>query len=405
MITLLECLSQDADQQVLEGYGLAEWRGLLETALLQGLAPLLYKRLVKEGRKDKLPGEVAAVLRDSYLNCLGHNLVIFNELHKVLVEFQKNGIPTLLLKGSYLANFVYQDIGLRDMSDVDLMVGRSNLPAAIEILRGSGYSGAELPLTAEELDTYKHAPVMEKPGLITIELHWTLADKDEGLKIDEQDLWQRAEPVRIDHVEALALSPEDLILHTGIHATYSHRLFRQARSIVDLAEILNKEGGRVNWETVIDQANQWQAGRGVFLMLYLAQRYLNAAVPAYVLTNLQPVDFDPSIIEDIFCLFCQKEPPISDLFIPLIKRSWPGKVSAFLQTAFPPRLVVGRIYHVEVRSWRLFVYYPMLWRDKLIHGWDSAKRLLVGRNDTGRSLNALYNIQTWLQIPGFKERP
>jgi hypothetical protein len=389
----------------LEGYSVAEWRGLLEQARIQGLAPLLYKCLVKERKEDKLPEEVRAGLRHSYLDCLVNNLARYNELHKILVEYQKNGIPTLLLKGSYLAKFIYQDIGLRIMSDMDLMVSQSNLPPAIGILRELGYSGAELPLTADELDFFHHAPVLEKPGQIRIELHWTLADKDRGLKIDEQGLWQRAESVQIDNVEALVLSPEDLILHTCIHATYSDRLFRQARSVVDLSEILNKESGRIKWRIVIENANRWQAGRGVFLMLYLAQHYLNAPVPEDVLSNLQPVDFDPSIIGDIFCLFSQNEPLIFVRVSQLINRSWKGKAHTLLQTAFPPRVAVARRHHIEVRSWRLFVYYPILWRDKLIHGWDSAKRLLTGRNDPGQTLKALYNIQTWLQIPEFKERP
>ncbi len=388
---------------MLDGYNLEEWRGLLAQAQIQKLAPLLYQRLVKERGKEGLPEEVPVVLRENYLECLGRNLVQFNELHKVLLEFQKNGIPTLLLKGSHLAKFIYQNIGLRPMSDLDLMVERSHLQSAMEILRKMGYVGSELPLTAEEIDIYHHAPVLEKPGLVMLELHWTLTDEDLGLQIEDKNLWQRAKPVLIDNVEALVLASEDLVLHICVHAAYGHLFSLQARSVVDLVEILIKEGGSFKWETIIEKANRWQARRGVFLMLYLALHYLNAPVPEEVLTALRPVDFDPLIIDDIFCEFSLQESEVGDLFRNLINRTLFEKFVVLFDTFFPARVKLGRIYKVDTRSWKVLLYYPMLWRDKVIRQWRNAINLLTGRGETGRSLKAINKIQTWLQIPGFKE--
>ena len=405
IIAIFRFLRQGEQQQMLDAYNVEEWREILAQAQIQQLAPLLYQRLVKDRKKEGLPDEVARVLQESYYRCLRRNLLKFNELHKVLLEFQKNGIPILLLKGSYLAKFIYQNIGLRPMVDLDLMVERDHLQPALEILRKLGYGGSDLPLSAEEIDVYKHAPTLEKPGLIWLELHWKLTDKDEGLQIEEQDLWQRVKPVQFDNVKAMVLAPEDLVLHICVHAAYGHLFSVQARSVVDLAEILIKEGGCINWETIIDKADRWQAGRGAFLMLYLAQYYLNAPVPNAVLTALRPVDFDPLIIDDIFWQFCRKEYEVGDLFRNLENKKLFQKFNVLIGTFFPSRVKLSRIYQVDARSWKLLLYYPILWRDKVFRQWRNAINLLTGSGETGRSLKAINTIQTWLQIPGFKERP
>jgi len=401
---LFRCLNQKEIGQDLQGYGLQEWHGLLEQAKIQRLAPLVYKRVINKSGNDRLPGEVVMNFRDSYLSCLVRNLMVYNELCKVLNQFNRNGIPTILLKGSYLAKFIYQDIGLRAMTDVDLMVDRSNLARATAILRELDFSGQDLPLNPKELEVYKHGSILKKPGKINIELHWTIADKDRGLTINEKDLWRCAEPLRIASSECLALSPEDLILHIVIHAIYSDRLIRHARSIVDLAEIINKESDRIHWEILFEKATQWQAERGLYILLYMARHYLNAPVPEDILAGTQPVDFIPSIAADIMCLFSQKEPGLSDRASQVMNSSLLGKGYALLKAAFPSRVSVGRIYHLEVDSWKVWIYYPRLWRDKVRHQKGYAKRLLSGKDDTSRRLNALYQVETWLQIPGFRHR-
>ena len=404
ILSLLSCLRREGEPARLDGLGPAERQELLWQARLQGLAPLLYQRLAREKTAALLPADAAQFLREAYYESLGRNLVLFNELQKVLVEFESRGVPILLLKGSYLAAFIYQNIALRPMSDLDVMVRQQDLPLALEIFKGLGYSGGDLPLTAEYVQEYRHAPILVKVGLVPLELHWTLVDAEDGLSIDQQSLWKRAVPVQLDGVRAWALGVEDLVLHVCAHAAYDHTFLLQGRSLVDLAEILFREGASLDWKALKQEAINWQVERGLFLMLDLARRIMGASVPGEVLNDLRPPDFDPSITLEMIHLFGVTEASISSRLGRVVHNSSLGdKVLALREVVFPPRVEVGRIYGISERSWRIIWYYPVLWLAKVGRQWKMALNLLTRKNETGRNLKALYEIQAWLKIPGAKE--
>ena len=67
------------------------------------------------------------------------NQVLFAELGPVLDTFSRDGVPTLLLKGSALAAHYYRDYSLRPMKDLDLAVTPESVPLAAEILRRLGW--------------------------------------------------------------------------------------------------------------------------------------------------------------------------------------------------------------------------------------------------------------------------
>jgi len=50
------------------------------------------------------------------------NKRILQELGEILALFQPHNIPVIVLKGACLAHTVYQNIGLRVMLDLDLLV-------------------------------------------------------------------------------------------------------------------------------------------------------------------------------------------------------------------------------------------------------------------------------------------
>ncbi len=75
------------------------------------------------------------------------------------------GVPALPLKGTTLAQDAHGDLGLRSSSDIDVLVAREDLPAAVERLRSHGY------LTQDEDLPALHV-LMYRPGRVHVELHW-----------------------------------------------------------------------------------------------------------------------------------------------------------------------------------------------------------------------------------------
>src|SRR4029453_11246074 len=57
-----------------------------------------------------------------------------------------------------------------------------------------------------------------------IEIHWGLTPPHLSTTVDLEGIFRRAAPLSIEGESALAMSPEDLLLHLCVHAAGSHRL-------------------------------------------------------------------------------------------------------------------------------------------------------------------------------------
>ena len=84
-------------------------------------------------------------------------------------ELERAGIPTLPLKGPFLALRLHGDVAFRLSHDIDLVVARHNVKPAIEIIESSGFvwrPGHGLPLLHY---------VLESSDRIPVELHWRVS--------------------------------------------------------------------------------------------------------------------------------------------------------------------------------------------------------------------------------------
>lgn len=339
-------------------------------------------------------------MAEGYYDSLGRNLVLYNELNKLLTEFDRQSIQAILLKGIYLAKFIYSDIALRPMSDVDILVQRDDLNSALGVLKSLGYETKNDLITEDDLFYYNHAPDQIKEDLIKLELHWKLSVFDCGLTIDESTLWEHVQTIRLSGVEAMGLSLEELVLHICTHASYSHIFFQQVRSVVDLAEILSKKSSQINWRILLEEAHNWRVERGLFVMLYISHQYLGAPIPDRVLMQLTPVDFTPAMIEDVFHLFLFRVSQVNTNSARLANSaSWKDRAKTLLRLVFPPRREVGHYFSAPANSWRIFFYYPKFYRDRINRQWQTVVNLFNRNEDTARYLKSLNNVDSWLFFP------
>ena len=110
-------------------FGDAYWEGVNAAAVRHGVRPLLYHRLTLAGSGGRVPERVLAPLRERFLLNGLRNEVLYQDLHEVLVRFRQEGLPALLLKGAYLARWVYDNPACRQMADIDLLVREPDLPS------------------------------------------------------------------------------------------------------------------------------------------------------------------------------------------------------------------------------------------------------------------------------------
>jgi hypothetical protein len=118
-------------QSLLEGE--LDWRYVTVIGQRQRVMPLLSKNL-PHCCSGALPDKELTRLQDHAQHTARWNLLLATELLTILGLLESEGIEAMPLKGPALAADVYGDLSLRPYADLDLLLDRSDVPAARRIL-------------------------------------------------------------------------------------------------------------------------------------------------------------------------------------------------------------------------------------------------------------------------------
>jgi hypothetical protein len=385
---LLSCLGvedDDASSELLKQLSDCEWERVVQQAITHGVAPLLYRRLETLSVKTVIPTLITQRLRDAALQYAVKNLQLYRELSQVLQVLQRECIPVVVLKGAHLAEIVYGNKALRPMEDLDLLVKKTDLLKAEKALLRLGYIYSIRPHLEIDYAIHHHLCPLINSDASKVELHWSIERPTAPFNIDVDGLWERAQPLIVAGVETLALSPEDLLLHLCLHASFDHHFSFGLRAIYDIERTIEHYRNEIDWLQVRNRALQWGIEKYVYLTFQLVKEFLATAIPETVLTPLQPKDFNPQLIAWARTLLFAEESASPSLSANLAQMASPhrfqGKTAVFLNSVFPSPKVMARMYPVPRDSKRIYLYYPLRWRDLILHYGYSAWRLLIQSED------------------------
>ena len=99
-----------------------DWVYLAENIINRGIAPLLFKKLHLLPNAELIPESARTKLRQAYYLTLSRSMVLYEAFKKVAETYYSNDIQVIALKGIYLSEWLYNDIGLRQFSDIDLLI-------------------------------------------------------------------------------------------------------------------------------------------------------------------------------------------------------------------------------------------------------------------------------------------
>lgn len=264
--------------------GTVDWRYLLELAELHSVAPLIAHNLVTNDLVSQAPQHHLERLKQIYNNALFGNVILLNELTKVLFIFNQNGIAAVVLKGCVLAEQLYGNPGLRTVGDMDILVHPEALSLAGSLLLEMGYQQWDSEHAwnhpFHEIPYYKKA---QFPFLI--ELHWSLDDQ-RLVAVPQQEIWHRAQLLHTQGDSTRVLSPEDNLLFLSNQPTKEPA--QLLRYLSDIAELLKKYDGVLDWNYIIESAHSWGIGAAVYYSLRWSRELLGAVVPVSVVRALKP---------------------------------------------------------------------------------------------------------------------
>ena len=286
---LLDCLKDDPPEikgRHLAALGPEEWQTLLAAAKRHRVSPILYHTLNRAGLTASAPPDVAEEMKRSYYANAQRNMLAYRRLENIVRDLNKLNIPVILLKGAQLAKYVYGNIALRVMADFDLLVRSEDIGPACGVLINHGYRAPLDGLGISEM----HAPPFRNENHDKIELHFNIADAELGKRFDVEDFWQRAQPLAVGDATALALAPEDNMLHICIHSSIGHCFDNAMRALLDLRQIVEHYGTALNWQRLIHTARQLRVTNALYFMLVSARNLLGLVLDDKTLATLRPAD-------------------------------------------------------------------------------------------------------------------
>ena len=357
----------------LAGLSPAAWRELLASSEAHQVQPLLAQRVLSAVLSSgaDVPDEIRTTLLAIERDTVERNMRRHRDFATAIRALA--GKPVIVLKGMHLLSQIYESLAARSMIDIDLLVRTGDLRSSAVALESAGYSALQPYRISDEAKPFfmHHLPPFTMDGGTTIELHWHVAmpaPNSEG--IDVAGMWERAVPARIAGVDVQVLSPEDLLLHLCIHATYGHRCQVSARASCDIAAVIQRT--EIDWPRFVERAVRWRVATGTYIALRLTRELLETPVPANVLAALEPENFDESLLTAALREPAE-DPPIGVANYRM-KRGALRKIAFVKDRVFVPREVIADDYNLRRSSLRVYAWYAVRAKDLLKRYWRGVLR-------------------------------
>lgn len=342
-----------------------DWDYLLRIAKDHRLGAMLHNRLKRDDLAHIVPERVLTSLKAAYRKSALRSLVVYRELAKVTQLLEAEGIPSIALKGAYLARFAYPDPALRPMRDIDLLLKPEQAIKAFELLKSQGYRVYDaVPETV--FTNLIHLPPLISSEGIAIELHRRLFEPEFGLEPStdsESTLWESCLFENVGGIQVRFLSTETLLLHLCIHATISHHFNLGTLALADVAFLVKTHV--IDWHKFLEMVSTGGWQRCALALLYLAKKNLGVDIPDELIAALGGQECDVAWLESGECLLFSELADhrlMSDNFktvvgyMPLSK-----KFDALFRAIFPPRHIIARDSLINKHSKKAFGYYPLRW--------------------------------------------
>ena len=257
-----------------------DWDYLALLARRHAIIPVLYRQLAHHA-SDLVPNANLAKLKLQYQENSARNIILADELCRLINLFRNAGIETIPYKGPALALFAYGDLALRRFVDLDVIVRKSDVLRARDLLLAEGYvPGKSLTLAQQELllRTQHNLQFSRDNHQLLLELHWEVAPHLFASSVQENELWQDLTTINVNGHELKTLSAGDLLFSLCVHG--SRHLWERLGWICDVSELIARH--EINWTALLQRAAETDSERMFLLGLRLAQQLLGTNLPQAV---------------------------------------------------------------------------------------------------------------------------
>lgn len=229
---------------------------LCSFVIRNGLSSLLYR----SNYVNCLPARFKLELRKEYLFNLGRNTAFQLVADEMVNTLHNYGVNAILLKGSFLAPFIYSDVAFRPMGDIDILVPAEKALSAWQLLNPEGASK-----TIDDDETGHHLPSFILRGCL-IEIHRYLFPYNAKFALPINEIWAQSEP--IEGKKSRTIHPVHQIIYLSIHIYYNYRRGGLRLGwFYDIKVLLDYYGDRISLKEVEELAQKWKVMEPVKIVL------------------------------------------------------------------------------------------------------------------------------------------
>jgi len=359
----LEFSSEQAGKLRTLASGIKKWKYLADLANAHGVAALVYHNLEKLGIIQYVSQDVEDFLRNALMMSMSRNAYHLNEMNEVLKILNNAGIKTVLLKGLALEITVYGNTGLRQMTDVDVLIRREDCLKARDLLIAKGFSSLPVKSPLHKIiltHTGKHLPSLIKNGF-SVEIHHELFGS--GKSSLTNMLYDKSVEYQINSERAFIPGAQIFFLYLVRHLfLHEKNNESQLRLYTDLVVLIEKFGDIIINTDLLLLAETGGMSNTLFCKLESLRNMWGMLFPGW-LNELIDREHD-QVNRDKFIFFLRS--PKNN---PVIDKAWlyrynireiPGihrKLIYILGDLFPSISFMKKRYKCR-NGWKALFYYP-----------------------------------------------
>ncbi len=225
---------------------------------------------------NAVPPHVLQLLQKECSDNTRNALVLMNALHQLVALIQSNGIEVACFKGVVAAQLIYGQLSMRNFSDIDLFVRKSDHRRTEHLLIDKGFR------ITHRYDNAFQSGLRDDQRRVNVDLHWGIPPRE--LPLASHLLWDKLSSIDIVNQSVPTFSLHDTMILTAVNAVKEYwdtRLYR----FCDLAELVQRNP-QLDWNGLFRRANQLGCARMLYVALIVADKLLAAPLPRDVAITL-----------------------------------------------------------------------------------------------------------------------
>ncbi|NUN24155.1 MAG: nucleotidyltransferase family protein [Candidatus Jettenia caeni] len=244
---------------------LLSWDNLLNHGYQWDLCPLLFfiiskalpkinNSILQQDQGKTCPKSISSKLQEYYQRSLIRNMILVDELKRIVLELKENNIEVATLKGGFLAENVYKDIACRPMGDLDILIKDKDKEKCYKILLNMGYENVVESAQIQMLHRSFCKKVRMMP--VNIEIHHYLVKEVFIPKFNVENVFfDKNIPLEYN------------LIYLSCHGI-RHGLYRFLW-LCDLAEIIKNNKELINWDKAYKKSIDYNIQKQFLFTMHL----------------------------------------------------------------------------------------------------------------------------------------